>query len=232
MTEIDYTIVRTNKLFPRVSIKISSEKGVVIRAPFWMTKGMIDSLVKEKKSWIEKNLKGIKQKITKKYENGEPHLFFGKEYFLKINQTSTLCRCKISIVESYFQVEIHESISKDKLPEKIKEAMLYWYLEKGIETITDKVNLYSQKIGVNYKKIDLKKVTSIWGSCSPSNCLSFNRKLVMAPHEVVDYVVIHEVAHMVHRNHGREFWELVAKFDPQYKQHRNWLRLNHHLLAI
>ena len=109
---------------------------------------------------------------------------------------------------------------------------MYWYLKKGIETITEKVNLYSQKIGVSYSRISLKSVTSIWGSCSPTNRLSFNRKLVMAPHAVVDYVVIHEVAHMVHRNHGQAFWNLVSQHDHEYQSHRRWLKQNHHLLTI
>ncbi|PIP85683.1 hypothetical protein COW83_03000, partial [Candidatus Collierbacteria bacterium CG22_combo_CG10-13_8_21_14_all_43_12] len=75
-------------------------------------------------------------------------------------------------------------------------------------------------------------VSSIWGSCSPSNRLCFNRKLIMAPHEVVDYVVIHEVCHLVHRNHSSRFWGLVAKLDPKYKEHRRWLYRNHSLLSI
>ena len=228
-----YTIVRKRGFSSSTSIRITSEKGVVVRAPFWMPKGMIESFVQEKSDWIEKNLKQLNQKkVVKQYVDGEKHLYFGKEYALCINPTSTPGRCKVSLVEENLVVQIHDQIPKNQHPEKIKDALLYWYLEMGIEVITEKVNFYSKEIGVDYQKIDLKKVSSIWGSCSPGNCLSFNRKLVMAPHEVVDYVVIHEVAHMVHRNHGAGFWNLVASFDPGYKNHRRWLKLNHHLLAI
>lgn len=194
---------------------------------------MIDSFVEQKSAWIEKHLKRLNsKKVVKHYDNGEKHLYFGKEYPLSITQTPIAGRSNVSLSEENIEVKIFDQIPKEKHSEKIKEALLYWYLERGIEVITEKVNYYVKEMGVNYKKINLKKVSSIWGSCSPTNCLSFNRKLVMAPHEVVDYVVIHEVAHLTHRNHGSKFWNLVESFDSQYKNHRKWLRLNHHLLAI
>jgi predicted metal-dependent hydrolase len=228
-----YFIVRKKGFVANASISVSAEKGVVVRAPFWMPKGLIDRFVKEKSVWIEKHLLRLNsKKIVKRYEEGEKHLYFGKEYSLSISQTGSLGRSNIYIIDDSLHVEIYHGLSKEKYPEKIKEALLYWYLERGIEIITEKVNLYTLKMGVSYQKINLKKVSSIWGSCSPTNCLSFNRKLVMAPHEVVDYVVIHEVAHLTHRNHGRGFWSLVEMYDPYYKIHRKWLKQNHHLLAI
>lgn len=194
---------------------------------------MIDAFIKEKSTWIEKHLKRLtSKKVTKHYVEGEKHLYFGKEYPLSILKTPTSGRSMVSLLEDKIQVKIYDRLPEEKHSEKIKEALQYWYLEKGIEIITEKVNYYTKEMGVNYQKINLKNVSSIWGSCSPTICLSFNSKLVMAPHEVVDYVVIHEVAHITHRNHGSRFWNLVKSFDPQYKNHRKWLRLNHHLLAI
>ena len=194
---------------------------------------MIDGFIAEKSSWIKRNLERLDvKKIIKKYEAGEKHLYFGKEYTLSISEAGSPERSSVEIVENTLQIAIYQGVTKDKYPEKIKDVLLFWYLEKGIEVITEKVNIYANKMGVTYQKINLKKVSSIWGSCTASNCLSFNRKLVMAPHEIVDYVVIHEVAHMVHRNHGTRFWSLVASYDSSYKTHRQWLRLNHHLLVI
>jgi len=228
-----YQIVRKKGFGSNASISVSAGKGVVVRAPFWMPKGVIDRFIQEKTEWIEKHLKTIKQnKVVKNYSEGEKHLYFGKEYSLSITKVKKPGRSKVCLTDEKIYIELYEGLSEDKHSKLIEESLLYWYLEKGIETVTEKVNFYSKEIGVSYRKINLKKVSSIWGSCSPSNCLSFNRKLIMAPHEVVDYVVIHEVAHMVHRNHGSEFWNLVKKYDPDYKYHRRWLKHNHHLLSI
>lgn len=233
MASFTYQIVRKKGFATNASISVSGEKGVVVRAPFWMPKGMIDGFVEEKSSWIKKNLDRLNlKKVIKQYTEGEKHLFFGKEYSLSISPNATTGRNRVNLTEETIQVVLNERHLIEKRPEIIKETLHYWYLEKGIEVITEKVNYYAKEMNVSYKKINLKKVSSIWGSCSPSNCLSFNRKLVMAPHEVVNYVVIHEVAHMSHRNHGRHFWNLVESFDSQYKNHRKWLKLNHHLLAI
>jgi predicted metal-dependent hydrolase len=216
-----------------MSIRISSENGVIVRAPFWMPLGIIENYINEKTDWIEKNLKRLRvKKVVKQYSDGEKHLFFGQEYTLCVTPVSSSGRSHVHIHEDMIHVELYDQLPKEKQPEKIKEALLYWYMEMGMEVITEKVNRYAKEMGANYKDINLKKVSSIWGSCSPTNSLSFNRKLVMAPHEVVDYVVIHEVAHMIHRNHGTGFWKLVESFDSQYKNHRRWLKLNHHLLAI
>lgn len=233
MSSFSYQIKRNNRLTSNISIAISPEKGVVVRAPFWMPLAMINNFIKEKTAWIEKNLKKIDtQVVSKTYTDGEKHLYFGTFYPLSIIPVCTPGRCTVDIVDEKIKVEIYDQFDQNNQRQKIKDALQHWYLEKGIEVITEKVNFFSSKIGVSYQKINLKKVSSIWGSCSPTNCLSFNRKLVMAPHEVVDYVVIHEVSHMVHRNHGSHFWQLVSRFDPQYKSHRRWLRLNHQILTV
>lgn len=233
MPLINYRVVRKKGLTTSATISVSGEKGVVVRAPFWMTNGMIAGFVEEKSVWIEKHLAKINTKrVIKRYEDGEKHLFFGKEYFLSVVKTEKPVRSNVYLSEDTIHVEISRQMHEEKYPEKVKEALMYWYLEKGIEEITKKVNHFTGKMGVNYKKISLKKVSSIWGSCSPTSCLCFNRKLIMAPDEIVNYVVIHETAHLIHRNHGLEFWNLVESFDPQYKNHRKWLRHNHHLLSI
>lgn len=233
MSQINYTLVRSRRLLSGASVSVSQEKGVVVRAPFWMTEAMIKGLVESKSHWIQKHLNKISSsKVVKKYKEGETYLYFGNEYVLSIKSVTTPGRAAVYVCDSKIEVEIYDGFSQEKHPEIIKEALLHWYLEEGIAVITEKVNYFSDQIGVSYSRISLKNVTSIWGSCSPRNCLSFNRKLVMAPHEVVDYVVIHEVSHMVHRNHGKKFWELVQKFDPLYKTHRRWLKQNHHLLSI
>lgn len=228
----DYKIIRKKGFSSSASISVSADKGVVVRAPFWMTKGMIDGFVREKSDWININLNKIKSnKVTKKYCDGEKHLFFGEEYTLRVIRSSS-GRNKAQLKGNEIIVEINNIVSQEKYQDNVKDALLYWYMEKGIEAITEKVNYFTKSMGVDYRKISLKKVSTIWGSCSPSNCLSFNRKLVMAPHEVVDYVVIHEVAHMTHRNHSQRFWDLVKSYDGDFKRHRKWLRVNHHLLSL
>jgi predicted metal-dependent hydrolase len=85
---------------------------------------------------------------------------------------------------------------------------------------------HASAIGCDIAGITLRDTRSRWGSCSVSGNLSFSWRLVLAPEPVLDYVVAHEVAHLVHMNHGDRFWQLVASLSPDYATHRSWLRLN------
>ncbi|PIR43823.1 zinc-dependent protease, partial [candidate division WWE3 bacterium CG10_big_fil_rev_8_21_14_0_10_32_10] len=87
-------------------------------------------------------------------------------------------------------------------------------------------------LNLKYKKIYIKNVKTIWGSCSSRKNLNFNYKLVMAPHNIIDYVVIHEVCHLVHQNHSKSFWSLVKSIDPNFKEHKKWLHENGHNLTL
>jgi len=78
-------------------------------------------------------------------------------------------------------------------------------------------------LGVRYRRIMLRDQPSRWGSCSTTGTLSFNWRLVLAPHDVLDYVVVHEVCHLVEHNHSKSFWSLVAKRRPQYLEPKQWL---------
>jgi len=228
-----YQVIRSKKLTTGTTISVHPEKGVIVRAPFWLPAFAIQKFVDEKRSWIVRALERSKPSVpVKKYLAGEKHLYFGREYPLKINLFNLPVRTSVELAENSLLVSLFQGHAEEQKGLEIKEGLLRWYLETGISVITEKVNLYSKKIGVDYSRIDIKKVSSIWGSCSPSNRLCFNRKLIMAPHEVVDYVVIHEVCHLVHRNHSSRFWGLVAKLDPKYKEHRRWLYRNHSLLSI
>lgn len=216
------------------TITVSEKRGVVVRAPFWLPEFSIKNFVEERSGWIINQLKKVNSKKVspKIYKEGERHLFFGREYPLSILNEDKPTRTEVSLLEEKISVKIYSGHAEDKKQSEIREGILRWYLEQGIGVITEKVNIYSEKLDVTYGRIELKKVSSIWGSCSARNNLSFNRKLVMAPHEIVDYVVIHEVCHMLQRNHSSRFWSLVAKLDPNYRTHRKWLRDNHHLLTI
>ena len=215
-------------------LSIHPEKGLTVRAPFWVPEISIRKFVEEKSDWIQKQLSRLNHSKPKEkeYVDGEKHLYFGQEYDLNILYLKTPRRTEVKIHDDKIQVSLFEGHADNKRTNEIKEAILRFYLETGIAVITEKVNHYSSLLEVEYNRIDIKKVSSIWGSCSPTNRLSFNRKLIMAPHEVVDYVIIHEVCHLVQRNHSSRFWGLVAKFDPKYKEHRRWLHRNHQKLLV
>ncbi len=94
------------------------------------------------------------------------------------------------------------------------------------DAFIERACLYAGKMGVTFEKIKLSSAKTRWGSCSPKNNLNFNWRLIQAPTEILDYVVIHELAHLLERNHSPRFWAQVARYCPHYKTARRWLREN------
>jgi predicted metal-dependent hydrolase len=101
-----------------------------------------------------------------------------------------------------------------------------FFIKQAEAAIARQVQLRAAQMGVRPVSIAIRSQRTRWGSCSTRGSLSFNWRLVMAPPEVLDYVVVHELAHMIQKNHSKAFWTVVGQFCPQYLKHRLWLKQN------
>ena len=106
------------------------------------------------------------------------------------------------------------------------------YRDAAREYIPKRVEYYHTLTGGSYEKITIRDQKTRWGSCSNNGTLSFNYRLMLAPPRVLDYVVVHELCHLTHMNHSREFWDMVASILPEYKEYRKWLKENGHTLHV
>lgn len=126
------------------------------------------------------------------------------------------------------------SVQDDKLivrtsclkPDFIEDCVRRWCRKAARPIIYLKVEAYARRLKVDYERISIKEQKSLWGSCSAKGNLNFNWKLVLAPPEVLDYVVVHELCHLKEMNHSPAFWELVEQIIPDYKEKRKWLKDN------
>ncbi len=234
MLPFKYTIKKSKNRNFTTSIQISSEHGVLVRAPHFVPLSQIEAFLYQKKDWVLTQLAKLEQVTSpkKKYCDGEIHLYFGESFPLKITRSLTNKKAKLSLLYNSFEALVPSSFSLGKTSLELRHLFTKWYLKQGKKVITQKVNHFCQLLNVSYQRITLKRVSSIWGSCSRRNNLNFNRKLIQAPHKIVDYVVIHEVCHLIHRHHRKTFWNLVKSLDPDYKDHVKWLKQNSHLLTI
>jgi len=222
-----YTLKRSNRLFSSISIRIHPERGVVVTAGRLVPVAIINQFIQSKEDWIRQHLVKINanKPKPKTYSPDEKHLFWGIEHPLSF-QLSPIHRTNIKAVGNSLLVSTHPEYTSLE----IKQALQRFYKEECVYYLTEKANYYCEILGIDYKKITIKEVSSIWGSCTHDNKLNFNTKLVMAPKEVVDYVVIHEVAHILQKNHSSHFWAIVARQNKLFREHRHWLKKNQHLL--
>lgn len=106
----------------------------------------------------------------------------------------------------------------------VKRALENFYRERARERFTDRADHYAPRMGVEYEQIEVRNQKTKWGSCTSSGTLGLNWRLLMAPPEIVEYIVIHELAHLREMNHSEAFWKIVGAFDPEWEDHRAWLR--------
>ncbi|MBU4298965.1 M48 family metallopeptidase [Patescibacteria group bacterium] len=200
-----------------IALVVSDDATFVVRAPMLATLEHIKNLVFKKRFWINKKKKQVLKNggpaKNKEFVNGEGFLYLGETYKLKIENCETV---KLSDYLYFPQKCLNNAPVK----------MMGWYKQKALEKITERANWYSQIIGWKFKSISITNAERRWGSCGPSGSINFSWKLIMAPLNVIDYVVAHELTHIAEKNHSARFWNKVKTVLPDYKSRQRWLKDN------
>ena len=221
-----------------IALVVSADATLMVRAPMKTSLEYIKDLIGRKSSWIHKKrdwvLKNGGLSKVKEFTDGEKFLYLGKNYKLKIES-----RENIKLADSLYFPE--KSLDDGRLKSDFKGSpksdfsrakIIEWYKQKAKEKITERANLYSRLTGWKFKSISIRNVETRWGSCGAKGSLNFSWKLIMAPTDVIDYVVVHELAHTVEKNHSAKFWDKVRAVLPDYKTRRKWLADNRTKLKI
>lgn len=205
-------IIRSHRC--TIVLEITPEAVLVVRAPQRVSESYIEKIIQDKMVWIQKKIREIKARPRsrpKEFIDGEEFFYLGQSYKLKISKTK--------------KIELKDNIIfPEKFLPKAKTKMVAWYKQEAKEIISERAALYAKQMGVNLTSVKINNAQKRWGSCSRKNHLNFGWKLILQPLEVVDYVVIHELAHIPHKNHSRVFWQLVAVHCPEFKVYRKWLK--------
>ncbi|MFA7467039.1 MAG: SprT family zinc-dependent metalloprotease [Desulfotomaculaceae bacterium] len=220
---VQYTVERSKRI-TGLKITVDAERGAVVTAPLNCSVNLIEAFVKEKALWITERLQHLENmtgcRVPRKFVSGEQLFFLGDRYTLLVKKATDYQGVLIQ------DREIHVAIDdvENSPGWMVKNTLVEWYVGRARQLINARVNLFAAAMVQKPAAIRIKKQKSRWGSCSARGNLNFNWKLVMAPIEVIDYVVVHELCHLVKLDHSAEFWYLVASLLPDYKKKRQWLR--------
>ena len=207
-----------------IAIIVHRDGKVVVRAPLKTPDRLIRAFIESKSGWIDEKKALLAKHVdlpVKKFTGGEKFLLLGREYPLRLVESQ---KTALTFRDDFF-------LSKKALP-GAQAVFEKWYRAKAREILTERVTFYAQKFGLRYEKIRISSARTRWGSCSNRGTLSFTWRLIMAPLEVVDYVVLRELAHLKVKNHSPVFWAEVAKMLPDYKRRRAWLKKNGRFLTL
>ena len=199
-----------------VGIQVYPDCTVKIRAPFWVSRKKIDEIILEKQAWINQKIEHFQQKK----EASQPKLYIDGEIFYHLGAGH-----RLRIVDSKknsVEVKNEEITIKKTAKRKVKNLLENWFQISAKEVFEErlKVNfeIFSRKFQYQFPDLKIKKMKARWGSMSRNGLMTLNSRLIHTPIECIDYVVMHELCHLKHQNHGREFHELQKYFTPNYKE--------------
>lgn len=216
-------LIRSNR--KTAALEVNREAELIVRVPTFTTAQQVEELIREKESWIKsmqaKAMRLREENPAHKYVQGEHFLYLGEFYPLVIvaNQDQAL------ILKGAFYLDGGNG-------HQAKNIFEDWYRTRARQVISERAASLAWKNGFTYSRLRITSAKFRWGSCGSKRSLNFSWRIVMAPLEIVDYVVVHELVHLEYRNHSRQFWRRVADIHPDYRQHRNWLTENGHRLSL
>ena len=195
-----------------------------VRIPEHLEDQRVAEILKQKRPWIRSKvaeLQRVPPHRTKELVSGETFPYLGRNYRLKVQEGNQVGVC---LSGGYLRATIRPTEHNESQELRIQQYLQNWYRSRALERLQDKTHRYAQQIGVSPAGISVRNFKSRWGSCDKKGDVVFNWNIIKAPHSIVDYVVIHELCHLIHPNHSKVFWELVGRHDASYPEHRQWLR--------
>lgn len=211
---VEYEVRRSDEAAePRIDVDI---RGVVVVLPR-VSETDPETLLAENAAWVIEK----KRKYDSYREDAPERQFAAGETFPYLGVPHEV------VVESRASSDVSDEelrLAKHHVERtSVKRALEVLYRRAARETFEERADHYAGEIGVEYEQIEVRNQRTKWGSCSTTGTLGLNWRLMMAPPDVIDYIVIHELAHLREPNHTDTFWSLVAEHDPKYKSHASWL---------
>ena len=218
--DIQYTLTRSRR--KTASIYVERDGQITVIVPEHLTDDEINVLLEDKRKWIYKNLAEWHdlnaRKVERRYVNGEGFLYLGRSYRLKLAKEQTE---PLLLKDGHFWLRANNGSTFGA-----DAAFKTFYRTKGMARISERVAYFQAKMGVDSRSVKVIDLKHRWASCTPDGNLNFHWKCMMAPGTVLDYIVVHELAHLIHLNHTAAFWNEVDKVLPDFHDRKEWLRVN------
>ncbi len=214
-TRISYAILRSSKR-KTVSIAIDADRGVVVTAPKDTPIERLDRVVHAKAAWITERTRRISSlpppPLSKEFVSGESFAYLGRGYRLKVQQGA---EPSVRLARGWLVVSSHDDV---------RAALIGWYRQHAAERLPERAAEWADKIGVPEPEVVVREQRKRWASCDKSGVLRVNWRIIQAPMRLVDYVVAHELVHLIHADHTAAFWRRLGRVMPDYEERRAKLR--------
>lgn len=207
-----------------LSLTILKNGSVIVKAPISMRDEVINRFVEEKQSWIREKLASIKENQNKFEDiiNLNKCLIFGNKY--------NLIKTNVKQIQTgnKFEIFVPEKLEGDKLTKSLSQ----WLKKLAKKTLSERLNFIENRINLKSSSFKIGDSRGRWGSCNSYGNIILNYRVVMLPPEIIDYVIVHELCHLVELNHSKKFWQTVERFLPNFEIQRKGIKEYAFLLAM
>lgn len=204
-------------------IVIERDGQISVRPPRRMTPEQVDQTVLAKRLWIYRNLADWRDlnatRVVREWVNGESFLYLGSSYRLQLVAEQD---APLKLKDGRFC--LLRGVVERGGKAAAQDAFQAFYTDKGAPRLAHRVAHHAARIGVDPGRLQIKELGYRWASCTADGALQFHWKCLMAPPKIVDYIVVHELCHLHHRDHTAAFWNEVDKVMPDYRERKEWLR--------
>ncbi|ACD22046.1 M48 family metallopeptidase [Clostridium botulinum] len=230
---IEFQIIRRKR--KSICIKIDINGKIQVVAPMRTSKEHILNFVNSKHDWIVEKRRELKsvlnKKVKREFIDDGTFMYLGKEYPIRLIFNDKVKKISIDFIDESLNSNIDSDFrfiikTNTYENEKLKKALERWYRGKTLDIVKKRVKVHEWEFKDKIIKITVKEQKRRYASINIKNEVYFNWRISMAPIEVIDYIVVHEMCHMDFRNHSKQFWNRVEEVMPNYKKHHEYLKEN------
>ncbi|WP_026702266.1 M48 family metallopeptidase [Salibacterium aidingense] len=212
-----------------IKINVDLVNGVVVYTPDDIDQNKLDQILLQKAPWITQKLDELNEVNTsiepKEFVSGEKLPYLGRHYRLKVWK-EPVQYASIQLKQGRFTAVVPQGWTQDRIQQELEHKLIEWYRQYGHKKVLERAHYYETLLGVEPQSLQLRTQFKRWGSCTPKGDIYLNWRIVMAPIHVVDYVIVHELAHLIVPEHSKKFWHLVKSILPAYETSKEWLRVH------
>jgi len=226
----NYKTAKTMKIYFK-------EKGLVVTKSPYVSKKEVDRFIKQNEEKIYEEYKKIEEqkRLNKgKWQTGQTILYNGEEYIINISYNDkNKIIIKIDEKNKIFKIILQNQIQKEEEKEYIKKAVIKLFKENTEKILQQRLPYWSKITNISYNSVKVRDAKTKYGSCKPkTKALNFSSRLIMLKKEAIDAIIVHELCHIVHPNHSKDFYDLVKNYIPNYKEIDKYLKLNSKMIEI
>jgi len=222
-SEVPYTLTRCRR--KTIGMRVSSE-GLTVRIPMKESLSWVESVLQKRADWIVTKLDEWKNRKPARpmWEEGAIFPLLGEPWQVTVTAAGTVHMMQAGRNATSKNEQSGLSLSSRFAAGQIENAVMKWYRQHALTCFTERITLYADKLGVALPQLRLSNARTLWGSCNSRGIVRLNWRLIQKPLDLVDYVVVHELSHLIEMNHSKAFWQTVGSVYPDYATARKKLK--------